>query len=758
MAQREPAAQLVGTTLGHYRVESRLGAGGMGDVFVAHDRRLDRRVALKVLPAHLAHDASARLRFEAEARAVAALSHPGIVTIHSVEDADGHVFLTMELVSGTTLAERIASGGLPLAQLLAIAGQLVEAVAAAHRAGITHRDLKPHNVMVDATGRVKVLDFGLAKPTATPAPGASEEASTQAVLQTEPGIVMGTVRYMSPEQAQGRDVGPASDVFSLGVVLYEMAAGRRPFEGDSYAAVISAILRDTPPSLLSLRPDLPPAVDRIVSRCLQKDPAARFATAAELAADLAHLPEARRRPSAAFAATAVAALALGVAGAWLWGAARAARPAPALANPTAPSIAVLPLANLGSDPETDYFASGMGEEIAGKLSRIRGLQVAPVGATLHLAEKDGDPRRVGAALGVGTLLAGSVRKSGRRVRISVRLLSAETGYQLWSEDFDGELDDVFRLQEQTALRIAEALDVRLSSDDHDTLRQRSTANPLAYDEYLRGRVLIEHFNDPEKLEAARQHLERALQLDPDFPLALVGLSRVESQYHRNLDPRPERLERAEQLARRALALQPRLTEAQLAMGQVLGNRYDYAGAVERFREATRLEPGSAYAWDLLSWALAYLQPPDARAAEDAARRAIVLQPALIGAHYHLGRALLLQGRFDEATAAFVQCRRMDPTFEAADGGIAQVHLARGSYVEARAALGRMRQRGSPVYLVTEAMVLAGEGDRGGALAALDRALAAGYRDGGALRSSPHLAALRGDPRYVTLLRGRGLEP
>jgi TolB-like protein len=750
---------LVGSTLGHYKVESQLGAGGMGEIFVAEDRRLSRKVALKVLPEKLAQAPERRSRFEREARAVAALNHPNVVTIHSVEEAGGLVFLTMELVQGETLARLIPATGLPFPKLLGLALPLCEGIAAAHRAGITHRDLKPDNVMVDPQGRVKVLDFGLAKLTAPTDPG-GPDATTQMQVNTEEGLVLGTVAYMSPEQAEGRPVDPRSDVFSLGILLFQMATGRRPFEGASNVSVLSAILRDTPPTVSQVRPGLPRGFNHVVARCLEKDPAARYPSAVELHQDLGALAAGRtvrgRSPSRGrWLASAVLVAAAGL-GAAYW--MRPGPPPPPAAAASRPAIAVLPLANLSADPDNAYFADGMTEEISTKLSKLSGLVVAARGSAARFKGQDTDVRRVGEALHVSHVLEGSVRKDGKRVKVAVRLASASTGYQLWSDEFEGELDDVFAFQEETALRIAQALDLQLSPDEQAAVRRRSTRNPQAYDEYLRGRALIEYFNDPAKLDAARAHLEKALELDHDYPLALVGLSRVEAQYHRNIDPAPARLARAEELARRALELEPKLAEAHLAMGQVLGNRYEYAGAAERFREAIRLEPDNAYAWDLLSWALAYREPPDLRGAEDAARHAISLQASLIGAHYHLGRALLLQGRYDEAIAAFEQSKRLDSTFESADFGISQVYLAQRRYAESLSAFERLKQRSAPIIRLQECAIHAGLRHTDLALAALDSALSAGYRDAAALRVNPHLTALRGHPGYAALLRKHGLTP
>jgi serine/threonine protein kinase/Tfp pilus assembly protein PilF len=754
---------MVGTTLAHYRIEERLGKGGMGEVYVAHDSKLDRKVALKVLPTEVASQPEHRTRFEREARAIATLNHPNIVTIHSVEESGDTSFITMELIRGQTLDELVPKSGFAIGPLLDIAIPLADAVSAAHRSGITHRDLKPQTIMIDGEGRLKVLDFGLAK---LKQPTAGDEVVTHALgdgeHRTQEGKILGTAAYMSPEQAEGRPVDPRSDVFSLGIVLFQMATGRRPFQGDSGISVISSILKDPAPELGRVKPAMPRELGRIVRRCLAKDPDRRFQSALELRNQLEDLrqtggttrvPRSRALRWAAVAAVAVAmtVLILVVRHGWL----SSADP-PASTRPT---VAVLPFQNLSADLENQYFADGITEEITSKLSRITGLEVASRTSADRFKNSDLDVRVIADELGVRYVLEGSVRRANGRVRITAQLIDAGNGFHVWAEDFDGQLGDVFRLQEETALEIAEALDLRLSPGEQRAVRRRATSNPQAYDAYLRGRALVEYFNIPEKLEAAQAHLERALELDPDYPLALVGLSRVESQYYRNLDPSPERLGRAEELARRALQLDPELAEAHLAMGQVHGNRYEYREAAERFREAIRIEPDSSYAWDLLSWALAYQQPPEAVAAEEAARTSIGLEASLIGAHYHLGRALALQGRYDEAIAAFEHAKSLDPGFDSADFGIAQVHVAQGEYERALAridGLGELRQ--TPVVLVQRCFAEVALGRTEEGLAHLEEALASGYRDVAALQASPQLAAVRSDPEFNQLLERFGIAP
>ncbi len=746
-------------------IEETLGKGGMGEVFLATDLNLGRKVALKVLSSTMALQAEHRARFEREARAVAALNHPNIVTIYSVEEADGVHFITMELVEGHALSELIPESGFSFDRLMELAVPLTDAVSAAHSAGITHRDLKPENIMVTQDGRIKVLDFGLAKlrEVVTDDP---DVTLPDRVGVTESGKILGTVAFMSPEQAEGKSVGPSSDVFSLGIILFTMATGHKPFKGDSHISTILSIVRDTPPEVEAVNPGQPSGFSSVVAQCLQKNPNKRFATARELGDRLRHLgrnlppadrPARRLRALLARPAVllwlALAAVVLGGGwfvffGNWQTG---------STASKNTHSIAVLPFQNLSGGDETDYFSDGVTAEITSKLSRIQNLDVTSLTSTARFRDSTEDIRVIGQDLGVRYLLEGTVRKVRNRVRITAQLVDAENGFQLWSEDFEGELDDVFGVQEETALQIAEALDLRLSPSEQQAVLRRFTANPQAYDAYLRGRALVEYFATPKKLEDAGRYFERALELDPDYTLALVGLSRVEAQWYRNIDPRKERLQRAERLALRAIELEPQLSEAHLAMGQVLANQYRYSDAAARFRQAIRIDPDNAYAWDLLSWVLAYQQPPDPEAAEEASRTSISLQASLIGAHYHLGRALLLQDRYVEAIAAFTQAKNLDPDFETADFGIAQVLIAKGQYREALEHIESLTEIAeSPVVKVQAARAHEALGDRDLALESLNGALSSGYEDLETLHHIPELTPLRQDPRYHEMLVSHGL--
>jgi len=479
---------LVGQTLSHYRIIDKIGVGGMGEVYRATDTKLGRDVALKVLPPDLARDPDRLARFRREARAVATLNHPHIVTIFSVEETDGVHFLTMEMVDGRSLDRLIPESGLPVERVLHIATAIAEALAAAHEKGIVHRDLKPANVMVTSDGRVKVLDFGLAKDTQEEKVG---DATLTSSGHTAVGMVMGTPAYMSPEQIAGRAVDHRTDIFSLGILMYEMATGRRPFGGTSLGEMASSTLRDTPQLVTEVRTDLPGELARLIRRCLEKDLRYRVQSARDVANEFRELAEAPRTSSGIAAANAL---------------------------DSGPSVAVLPFQNLSADPENEYFSEGLAEEILNALSQVEGLSVAARTSSFYFKGKATDMSEIASKLRVANVLEGSVRRSGNRVRVTVQLVDVKNGFHLWSERYDRQMEDIFEVQDEIARAITERLKVTLASG-----AKRSTKNVEAYELYLKG-LYHWHQRSPSTLRVAIQCFEQAIKLDSQYALAYAGLA------------------------------------------------------------------------------------------------------------------------------------------------------------------------------------------------------------------------------------------
>jgi serine/threonine protein kinase/tetratricopeptide (TPR) repeat protein len=645
---------LIGRTLAHYRITAAIGAGGMGEVYRATDTKLGRDVAIKVLPSAMAAHPERLERFRREARAVAALNDPHIVTIYSVEEADGVHFLTMELVEGQALDRVISDGGLPIPRILEISTALAEALVAAHAKGIVHRDLKPANVMVTNDGRVKVLDFGLAKIS-----GSGEVVMSGSDLGTEmrtrEGVVMGTMPYMSPEQVSGREVDHRSDLFSLGVILYEMASGSRPFQGRSPAELISSILRDTPRPLGEIRPEAPDGLQRLVGRCLEKETGDRVQTAREIGDEIRVLGS----PSGETA-----------------GAARADRPVAT----GRPAVAVLPFVNMSGDADNEYFSDGLSEDLINALSRLSGLHVASRTSAFRFRGSDLDIRQIGHQLGVTTVVEGSVRRAGARLRVTAQLVSVENGYHLWSERYDRQMADVFEIQDEIVTSIVEALVPALLGDAGHAV-QRSTKNLEAYELYLKGRHYW-HQRSPSTLRFAIQCFEQAIQLDPRYALAYAGLSDcygilrfygwisaeearppAQAAMTQAMSLAPSLWEvnfsrafyayyfeknwrEAEPHFQKAIAINPRSSLAQIYYGLFLTALGRTEDAIARTLLACDLDPLSSFIHSLASASLSTVGRFDE--AERAAQRALELQPgALFGLWIH-GLALSGLERHEEA--------------------------------------------------------------------------------------------------------------
>jgi serine/threonine protein kinase len=532
-----------GTKLGPYEIQSPLGAGGMGEVYRATDTKLGRNVALKVLPAEMAHDPERLARFRREAKALAQLDHPNIVTIHSVEESDGVHFLTMQLVEGLPLDRLICESGLPVEQIIEIAEALAGALAAAHEKGIVHRDLKPANVMVSNEGRVKVLDFGLAKDVRAASLG---DATLTSDSRTQVGVVMGTPAYMSPEQTSGRPLDHRTDIFSLGVLLHEMATGRRPFEGTSPADLISAILRDTPPSVTDVRPELPTDLARIIRRCLEKDPRHRLQTARDVSNEFRDLARASARSAPASTSSARAGVVAESVGAradeGFW-------------------VAVLPFKYTVNNEDLKGLAEGLSEEIVTGLSRFSYLRVIARGSTAKYFSESADVRAIGKELGARYVMEGSIRQAGSKLRLAVQLADTVSGVHLWAETYERTFapESVFDVQDDLVPRIVSTVADQngvLPRSMSETLRSRNEESLTPHEALLRSFSFLERIS-PTEHATARRILERAVERDPNQADAWAMLAILyDTEFADEFNPRPDPLERAIAAAQRAVDLAP----------------------------------------------------------------------------------------------------------------------------------------------------------------------------------------------------------
>ena len=658
------------TRLGGYEIVSPLGAGGMGEVYRAKDLRLGRDVALKVLHADVASHPDRLARFEREARAVAALNHPNIVVLHSIEDADGVRFLTMELVEGQSLDRHIAPGGLPIARVLDLGIALSDALTAAHEKGVVHRDLKPANVMLTREGRVKVLDFGLAKLVGTDPGATGTRAATMAAPLSDDGQVMGTVPYMAPEQLRGEAVDARTDLFALGVLLYELVTGRRPFGGATLADVTSAILRDIPPPLGTVRADLPGDLERIVGRCLEKDPERRVQTAKDVRNELDLVRRALESgPVSKEALTVV----------------------PGFGGRSA--IAVLPFENRSGDPEQEYFADGLAEDLIARLSLWRAFPVIARNSSFTYKGKGVDVKQVSAGLGVHYVVQGSVRKAGNRVRIAAQLVDTVTGQNVWAQTYDRELTDVFAVQDEISEAIAASLVVDLQHAEHARAQHRAPESLEAWGLYQRALAFFYRFTR-ENFEKARVLLERATVLEPRFSTAWARLAEVGiwEVLHGWTDSPERTLELALTHARHAVDLDPRDAEAHAELAFALMTAGDGNAALEEAERGLELNPShpmaqlfKAYMWHMTG------HPPEDSI--ELVHRAMRLSPrdpvewlfydVLASAHFNAGR-------FGEGLTAGRRLVALWPEYYFGHlwcamnaVGLGQLEAAQGSIQEAR---------------------------------------------------------------------------
>jgi serine/threonine protein kinase/Tfp pilus assembly protein PilF len=735
-------ALAAGERVGPFEILALLGVGGMGEVYRARDTRLQRVIALKTLPAEKVADPDRKRRFLIEAQAASRLNHPNIVTIHDISEENGVCFIAMEFVPGTTLEQANSSSRLPLKLAMKYAAEIADALAAAHSAGIIHRDLKPANIIITEDGRVKLLDFGLAKLTETAVLAA--EAGT-ATLRTVPGAIMGTVDYMSPEQAQGREVDARSDIFSFGLVLYEMLCGQRAFQGDSWISTLASILHDEPRSLRDINAAIPVYVEQHVTRCLRKDPAQRFQTMLDVKQSLAEavLPMARKEEAA--------------------------------------SIAVLPFLNLSADKENEYFSDGLAEEIINALTKVPELRVIARTSAFAFRGKETTLRTIGERLNVGTILEGSVRRAGNRIRVTAQLIKLTDESHLWSESYDREMTDIFAIQDEISCAIANALKVKLATPG------RHTANIEAFQCYLKGLYWYQRYT-PESLTKAKESFERALGYDPGYAPAYAGLAVFNYGLGTlGIKRMIEMTPLAKSAAEKALAIDETLSEAHSVLGLLAGSvEYDWKLAERHFQAALAVDPVPPLA--RVRYALYFLTPlrrfEEAvaqyqraletdplsmmvhfglsfalyceRKYDDAlehAARAVDLYPDYWLVYFAMGLALAQKGCVTESIASLETTLRLSPSFSMATGFLAASYARAGDPGRAEKLMEEVRERSLKHYVspVCFSIYHAALGNTDRMFEFLHAALA--ERDPYLTRmdAEPYFDAFHSDPRYRELL-------
>jgi serine/threonine protein kinase/tetratricopeptide (TPR) repeat protein len=797
-----------GTFLGRYEIRSLLGTGGMGEVYLAQDRQLDRTVALKILPLDLARDQLRMRRFIQEAKAASALSHPNIITIYEVGSVEDTHFIATEFIDGVTLRQRIARDKLNFDEALEIAIQVAAALQTAHEAGIIHRDIKPDNIMLRRDGYVKVLDFGLAKLTEKSSAQLSSEPEAMTLVNTEPGLVVGTVSYMSPEQARGLSVDTRSDIWSLGVVLYQMLTGHEPFEAPTATDQIVSILERQPPPLTFYTKEMPVELERVVGRALSKKREDRYQSIEEM---LTELRQARQR--LAFQTElhrSVSAGELNLAkitgGASSRGSSSIsggpplqtseAKTTSAIARKRRPrkktidSIAILPLTNTSGDPNTEYLSDGITESIINSLSRLPRLRVMARSTVFRYKGRDADPREVGEELGVRAVLSGRLQLFGERLMIGTELVDVFDGAQLWGEQYNRRLSDIFAVQDEIAREISENLQLKLSGEEKQRLLKRYTHDTEAYHLYLKGRYFWNK-RTHESLEKGKEFFKQAIEADASYGLAYSGLADSYALLGVALPPR-DAFPRAIAASLKALEIDDSVAEAHTSFAFArMFFEWDWAGAEGEYRRAIELNPNyaTAYQWygRLLSalgrhsesianlqMALA-LDPLSlsintgvgvsfymARRFEEAIeqyRKTLEMDSKFTVAHEHLGSALLQTGRFDEAIEEFKTAASLDETDIGLRASLGHAYAVTGRRGEAEKIVGELldasRQRYVSPYFMVELQVGLGQVDS--AFEWLERC----YTDRAPhmlfLSVEPKLDALHADARFEHLLRRLNLK-
>ena len=714
MLEREVKArgQLVGERLAHYRISELIGTGGMGEVYRAWDEHLDREVAIKVLPEGTLASEEARRNFRREALTLSKLNHPNIATVHDFDSQQQIDFLVTEYIRGTSLDEKLAQGPLREDEILQLGRQLVEGIAAAHRQGIVHRDLKPSNLRVVPDGRLKILDFGLARPVAALRHTSSTWSSS------ELGAVEGTFRYMAPEQVRGEPCDPRSDIYSIGAILYEMAIGHPPFEAAVATKLLDAILHARPTAPGRLRPGLSAAIEQIILKCLEKNPAHRYQSASELLTELE----------------------------------RASR-----AESVEKSLAVLYFENLSGQKEDEYFRDGITEDITTALSKIKELRVFSRSAVLPFRNKPATPSQVGQHLNSVYVVEGSVRRDGECLRVTAKLIQTRSGLCLWAERYDRKLQDVFAIQDEIATNVAHELQVVLTDTEKEAIAKIPTLDVRAYDLYLRGRQFFHQFRR-KGFDFARDMFAKAIELDPGYARAYAGIADCSSFLYFYWDSSTFNLEQADQASRKALELDPDLAEAHASRGLNASMHKDYEEAEREFRTAMRLGPRlfepyyfyarNCYAQGKFQDAVVWFEQASRVNPEDY-QAPMLLASTLNG----LGLKAEADTAYRRGLAAAENHLELHPDDSRAlyfgANALAQLGNRAKSMEWAERALEREGEEPQVLYNVACVFALLGEADK--AVDCLEKSVTQGWGQREWMAHDPDLAPVRDNPRFQSLI-------